>query len=106
MKAYTPYISMFLCLTLIVFIPIGAGLEVWGFWRRAFAAGSSELIPALVTILDIAVVGLGVAAGLLLYRTRPIGLRLAKIFFVVRLLLGLGSLVQGPSLERVLRSSC
>ncbi|HYM18808.1 MAG TPA: hypothetical protein VEU06_09615 [Micropepsaceae bacterium] len=90
---------LFLCLTLVAFVPIGAGLEIWAFWRRALAGQISELIAATVTGLDIIVVGIGIAAGILLYRTHALGLRLAKLFFAVRLLLGLASMIEGPSLQ-------
>ena len=89
----------FLCLTLVVFVPIGAGLEIWGFWRQALAGQISEFIAETVTVLDLVVVGIGIAAGILLYRTRPLGPRLAKLFFAVRLLLGLVSMIESPSLQ-------
>src|SRR5689334_3351886 len=89
----------FLCLTLVMLVPIGAGVEVWGFWRRAFAGQNSELIATTVTVIDVVVVGIGIAAGILLYRTQPLGLLLAKVFFAVRLVLGLASMVEGPSLQ-------
>jgi hypothetical protein len=92
---------LFLCLTLVVFIPVGAGLEVWGFWRRALAGQRSEQIAMTVTVIDVIVVGVGIAAGILLYRSRPIGVRLAKLFFAVRLLLGLAAMVESPSLQSV-----
>jgi hypothetical protein len=92
---------LFLCITLVFLVPLGAGAEVWGFWQRAFAGATSERIAAMVTVIDVLVVGVGIAAGILMYRTRPIGLRLAKLFFAVRLLLGLASMVEGPSLQAV-----
>jgi hypothetical protein len=90
---------LFLCLTLVLFVPIGAGAEVWGFWRRASVGANSVLLATAVTVTDVIVVGIGIAAGILLFRTQPSGLRLAKVFFTLRLFLGLASMVEGPSLQ-------
>ncbi len=89
----------FLCLTLVVFVPIGAGMEIWGFWRRALAGQNSQLIATIVTAIDVIVVAIGIGSGVLLYRTRPLGLRLAKLFFAVRLVLGFASMIEGPSFQ-------
>jgi len=76
---------LFLCLVLVVFIPIGVTMELVAVWRRARLM--PELQDLVVTAIDVGMVVLAIVAGLLLYRLRRTGVWLAEIFFALRLLI-------------------
>jgi len=88
---------LFLCLVLVVFIPIGVAMELIAVWRRARLM--PELGDLIVTAIDIGMVALAIAAGLLLYRVRRTGVWLAEIFFALRLLIAVVAAVERQTVE-------
>jgi|SRR5258706_13406741 len=80
---------LFLCITLMVLDPIGAALLSWSLWL-AVQQRPNLVVGAIVAAVAIIPWNcLGLIAGVFLYRERPAGVRLAKICFGGRLLLGL-----------------
>jgi len=78
---------LFLCLVLMVFIPTGIMMELVAIWRRARPVSEGALVDLVIAAVDVAMLGLAVTAGLLLYRVRRIGVWLAETFFVLRLII-------------------
>ncbi len=93
---------LFLCIVLMVFVPIGVLIELWSVWQRASLTSTARSAAILTTVIDVAVVGLAIGAGSYLYRMRPIGVRLAQLFFVARLVLAIAAAVENRSAEAVL----
>src|SRR5882762_6324634 len=75
---------LFLCVVLMVFVPIGVliVIELWSVWQRPSLTSAAQSAVMVTTVVDIAVAGLAIAAGSFLYRMRPIGVRLAQLFFI------------------------
>src|SRR5215470_16035440 len=88
---------LFLCLVLVVFISIGVAMELIAVWRRARLM--PELGDLIVTAIDIGMVALAIAAGLLLYRVRRTGVWLAEIFFALRLLFAVVAAIERQTAE-------
>jgi hypothetical protein len=84
---------LFLCITLIVFVPFRMALFVWVFVRTPDIAAT---LPVLIG--TIALDGFGTISGVLLYRERPLGVLLVKIFFGLRIVLGIPVVLQSPAL--------
>jgi len=93
---------LFLCIVLMVFVPIGVLIELWSVWQRPSLTSTARSAAVLTTVIDVAVVGLAIGAGSYLYRMRPIGVRLAQLFFVARLVLAIAAAVENRSAEAVL----
>ena len=93
---------LFLCIVLVIFFPIGVLLELRAVWLRIQLIPEPEVAPVVVTVIDVAMLGLAIAAGLLLYRVRPIGVRLAQIFFLLRLLIAIVAAVENRTAESAL----
>jgi hypothetical protein len=73
---------LFLCIVLMVFLPLRVVLFLW----VIVASANDPNFLGLGSLLFIlAVLSLGAVAGVLLYRERPLGLILAKIFFAIQL---------------------
>jgi Protein of unknown function (DUF2569) len=87
---------------LVIFFPIGVTLELLGVWLRARLAPQFQLGLLIVTMVDVAMLALAISAGVLLYRERAIGVRLAQLFFVLRFLIALVVLVQTRAAGSVL----
>ena len=83
---------LFLCITLIAFLPLQLAFLFWGAFQTP---NILALLPVLtvITLLN----ALGIIAGAFLYRERPLGVLLAKIFFCLRIVLSLPILLQGLS---------
>jgi len=88
---------LFLCITLIVLVPIRTALFVWVFVRTPDIAAT---FPVLIGI--IALDGFGTVSGVLLYRERPLGVLLAKIYFGLRIAFGIPVVLQSLLLGLVL----
>jgi len=88
---------LFLCLVLTIFFPVGVLLELFAVWRRA--QFPLQVLILVVTAIDIAMLALAVTAGLFLYRLRPFGVRLAQLFFVLRLVIAVVALVENRTVE-------
>lgn len=72
----------FLCVTLLVFTPIGFVADIVNVFR---AAGMPLYEKALIVGVDIVLGGLAVFSGIALIRSRPNGLRVAKVLFILSL---------------------
>ena len=86
---------LFLCIILMVITPIQMALIVVSMLRST--SDSTALGLAYLAFL-LAFYGFGATAGVLLYREKPLGLKLAKIFFCVRILLSGGAILSAPNL--------
>ena len=93
---------LFLCIVLVIFFPIGVLLELRAVWLRMLAMPEVQFGVVLVIAVDTAMLGLAIAAGLLLYRRQPIGVRLAQIFFLLRLLIAIVAAVENRTAESAL----
>jgi hypothetical protein len=93
---------LFLCIVLMVFVPIGVLIELWSVWRRPSLTSAAQSASMLTTVVDVAVAGLAIAAGSSLYRMRPIGVRLAQIFFIVRLIVAIAAATEIRTAESAL----
>jgi hypothetical protein len=93
---------LFLCIVLLVFVPIGVLIELWFVWQRPSLTTAAQSASLLTTVVDVAVAGLAISAGRSLYRMRPIGVRLAQIFFIVRLILAIAAAVENRTAESAL----
>jgi hypothetical protein len=90
---------LFLCLVLVVFIPIGISMELFTVWRRARLTYEREILDLVIAAVDLAMLGLAVAAGVMLYRLRRLGVLLAEIFFAVRLFIAIFAAVENRTAE-------
>jgi hypothetical protein len=81
-----------LCLYLTVIVPLLAVLGLVGAWQAA--ARSPTLQNALIyeSILELALAGFALYAGVMLYQQRPNAVAIAKIYFITMLTLGMLSL--------------
>lgn len=91
---------LFLCITLIVFLPIRLTLTLWAIvstpkFLSSFA--DSALEPAAITLLPavafalllvLALPVLGIVGGALLYWERLLGVRLVQVFFGLQIFFG------------------
>jgi hypothetical protein len=93
---------LFLCFVLVIFFPIGVLLELRAVWLRMLAMPEVQFGVMLVIAVDTAMLGLAIAAGLLLYRVRPIGVRLAQLFFALRLMIAIVAAVENRTAESAL----
>ena len=93
---------LFLCIVLVIFFPIGVLLELRTVWLRVLAMPEVQFGAMLVIAVDSAMLGLAIAAGLLLYQRQPIGVRLAQVFFALRLLIAIVAAVENRTVESVL----
>ena len=93
---------LFLCIVLMVFVPIGVLIELWSVWQRPSLTTAAQSASMLTTVVDLAVAGLAIGAGSSLYRMRPIGVRLAQIFFIVRLIVAIAAAVENQTVESAL----
>ena len=84
---------LFLCITLIVFLPLQVIILAWGAFQ---APNFLAVLPVLIVISLLN--GFGIIVGAFLYRERPVGVLLAKIFFGLRIALTIPALLQGISL--------
>lgn len=87
-----------LCLYLMAFIPLKAALGLVGVWQAAARSAALQNAVVFSLIFEIALAAFAVYAGLLLYRLRPNGVAVAKIYFIVTLtlaVLGLGMVILG-----------
>src|SRR5262245_36600954 len=85
---------LFLCILLMVVGPIQLGLMLFVIARSIAPADS--VIAFVPIILLLGIQGLGVLAGILLYRERPLGLRLAKVWCGLGVLFGLIAIAPNP----------
>jgi hypothetical protein len=78
-----------LCLYLTILIPLLAVLGLLGAWQAA--ARSATLQNALVyeAVLEIALAGFALYAGIALFQQRPNAASIAKIYFITMLTLGM-----------------
>jgi|SRR5882672_8041716 len=93
---------LFLCIVLMVFVPIGVLIELWSVWQRPSLTSAGQSAALLTTVVDVLVAGLAISAGSYLYRMRPVGVRLAQIFFIVRLVIAIAAALENRSAEAVL----
>jgi hypothetical protein len=90
----------FLCVSMLIVRPIRISIIVWVVWQSP--SNSTQLAGLLALIGLLALEALGLAAAVLMYRLHPLGVRLAKIFFGIRVLVGLLALFTRPDLQIVL----
>jgi hypothetical protein len=83
---------LLLCLYLTLIVPLLAALGLLGAWQAA--ARSPTLQNALIyeSILELALAGFALYAGVMLYQQRPNAVAIAKIYFITMLTLGMLSL--------------
>jgi hypothetical protein len=91
-----------LCLYLTVIVPLLALLGLLGAWQAA--ARSPNLQNALVyeAVLELALAGFALYAGVMLFQQRPNAAAIAKIYFITMLtlgVLGLGIVLLGAVLQ-------
>jgi len=89
---------LFLCITLMVFLPLRMGLFLWAILTTP---GSFDRFSLLVLMFIVALPLLGFVGGVLLYRERIRGLRLVQAFLGLQVLFGAISLVGGAGAEHV-----
>lgn len=92
---------LFLCIVLVVFIPIGVLIELIALWQRT-RLSESQIAAFVVTAVDTTMLALAVTAGSLLYRLRRTGVWLARLFFALRLIIALVAAVENQTAEAVL----
>jgi Protein of unknown function (DUF2569) len=85
---------LFLCITLMVFLPIQIAAMLFVIFRSTTAASLQVLVLGLPVV--IAANALGVVAGILLYREKPLGVRLAKIWCGLTILLSVLVVIGDP----------
>jgi hypothetical protein len=85
---------LFLCIVLMVFLPIRVALFIWALITSPASLGELQFLVVALILVPSAV---GITAGVLLYRENRLGVRLAQLYFAFQLLLAALALVGDPS---------
>jgi hypothetical protein len=99
---------LFLCITLMVFLPLRLAFFVWGILTSFDAILSSPdwanltspdavVFAGVILIPVLALPLLGIVGGVLLYREKRLGLRLVQVFFGLQVLFGTIALIAGAT---------
>ena len=90
---------LFLCITLMVFLPLRMGLFLWAILTTP---GSFDRFSFGVLMPIVALPLLGIVGGVLLYRERILGLRLVQAFLGLQVLFGVITLIGGAGVAALL----
>jgi hypothetical protein len=78
-----------LCLVLMILMPAVAVLGLVGSWQVVGPSSASQTALISETVIELALAALAAYAGWALYQRRPNAVRIAKVYFIVILALGI-----------------